>query len=443
MNNTQTGEPIEYKALFESFEKGLNGQACSYVHGIRKNAFADFTKQGFPTSRLEDWKYVKSNILEQISKKPYFGKQTFVCEEIKNSILDIQKSIDAYHLVLLNGYFAPELSSLLQIPKGVVIGSLAHGFVSHPKSIQQHLGKVVKEGSGLFLLNTAFVLDGVFIYLPKGVKIKKPIYVTRISNQKSSCFSRILVVGEQQSQMELVENCLLDSPEVGFNNHVTEIALGQNAKCEHLLKYRFHDDVCAVNHVLVNQGADSFYKLHNLNFASKMSRNEVLVSLNGKGAECQLTALSFAVEQNQAEDVISVHHVSPFCSSQQLYKGIFSDSAVGSFYGKIKVEPDAIKTNATQISRSLLLSSEASCHARPQLEIDTDDVKCSHGSTVGQLDENALFYLRARGIKRDAAENMLTLAFAKEALENIGIKVVQQKLEKEVEEWLSLKERRS
>lgn len=438
MSQLQVEQLKDYADMFFGFTKGLNGQACSYVHQIRQKAYDDFVKNGLLSAKIEDWKYSKSNIFNQIMIKPHIKSDELCSEETRRLVQDsIDKNVE-HHLVLVNGFFNSALSKVSGLPKGAVMGSLAQAFVTHPQCIQRYLGQVSKNNDALVLLNTAFVLDGIFIYLPKGSVIEKPIYVTSVSEAQKSAtnfFSRIVIVAEANSSVAIVVNHNT-AEGVNFNHSLTEVVIGGNAKCEMSLISSAAPEVLVINNLNVLQNRDSNFKCNSFNFASKLSRNDTKIVLDEKGASCSLTSLSLAKANEQADDVIDVHHRSPLCTSEQLYKGIFADNASGTFYGKIKVSKDAIKTAASQSSRSLLLSPTAACNARPQLEIDTDDVSCTHGSTVGQLDETALFFLQARGIGANSARNMLTLAFAEQAIDKIKVPELKNRIKKAVSHWL-------
>ncbi|MDA0712843.1 MAG: Fe-S cluster assembly protein SufD [bacterium] len=437
MSQLQVGQLKDYADIFSGFTNGLNGQACSYVHQIRQKAYNDFVKNGLLSAKIEDWKYTKNSIFNQIMK-PHIKSDQLCSEETRQFVQDNNHNNSEHHLVLVNGFFNAALSKVSGLPKGVVMGSLSQAFVTHPQCIQRYLGQVGRNNDALVLLNTAFVLDGIFIYLPKGTVIEKPVYIASVSETQKSAnnfFSRIVIVAEANSSVSIVVNHNAACG-VNFNHSLTEVVLGDNAKCDMSLTSSAAPEVLVINNLNVLQNRDSNFKLNSFNFASKLSRNDTKIVLDEKGASCSLTSLSLAKANEQADDVLDVHHQSPLCTSEQLYKGIFTDKALGTFYGKIKVSKDAIKTAASQSSRSLLLSPTAACNARPQLEIDTDDVACTHGSTVGQLDETALFFLQARGIEANSARNMLTLAFAEQAIDKIKIPELKERIKKEVSNWL-------
>ncbi len=443
MNHSETIEAKDYWSSFALFEKGLNGEARSYVHKMRRSAFDVFAKQGLPSHKLEDWKYAQTGIFNQISFHPSLKKSFLLTEEVKEA-LNPEKSPWANQIVLVDGFFLPQLSKLPAVPKGVVIGSLAQGFITHPGCIQRYFSCCVDQNNALALLNTSFSLDGLFIYLPKSIVIEEPIHVivASTSGQEPSCrYGRLLAVLEANSQIQLVEHHINFSSGLSLKNDVAEIVLGDGARFEHTRVVDLKGDCSQISNAFIKQAADSFYQAHSLILGGKMVRSGVKVSLQGKGASCGLFGLDLAKDQSHIDNHVTVEHLSPYCSSSQLYKGVFDDASSGSFYGKIHVDADAFKTDASQTNRSLLLAKTASANARPQLEIYADDVKCKHGATVGQLDENAFFYLRARGIDRATAKSMLTFAFAKEILESISIKEMKSFLENQIHARLSLKEK--
>ena len=444
MNHPETSEINAYWSSFALFEKDLNGEARSYVHEMRRSAFAAFAQQGLPSNKLEDWKYAQTGIFNEISFHPSLKKTFSLSEEVK-AALNPQNSPWANQIVLVDGFFQAKLSKLPALAKGAVIGSLAQAFVTHPGCIQRYFSSCVDTNNALSLLNTSFSLDGLFIYLPKSVVIKEPIHVVVVSTagQEPSCrYGRLLAVLEAHSQIQLVEHHINFSSGTSLKNDVAEIVLGDGARFEHTRVVDLSYECSQVSNAFIKQAADSFYQAHSLILGGKMVRSGVKVALQGNGASCRLFGLDLASKQNHVDNLVTVEHLSPYCSSSQLYKGIFDDLASGSFCGKIHVDANAFKTDASQTNRSLLLAKTASTNTRPQLEIYADDVKCTHGATVGQLDENALFYLRARGIDQNTAKSMLTFAFAKEILESISIKEMKLFLENKIHARLSLEEKK-
>jgi Fe-S cluster assembly protein SufD len=444
MNNEETSEFNDYWSSFTLFEKALNGEVPSYVNEMRRSAFEAFVKQGLPSHKLEDWKYAQTEIFNQISFHPSLKKTFSLNEEIKTA-LNSENSPWTNQIVLVDGFFHVKLSKLPALPKGVVFGSLAQAFATHAGCIQRYFSSCVDQFNVFSLLNTSFSRDGLFIYLPKSVVIEEPIHVIVVSTaeqEPSYRYGRMLAVLEAQAQVQVVEHHIHFPSGAILKNDVIEIILGSEARFEHTRVVDLSENSSQVSNAFIKQEAGSFYQAHSLILGGKMVRSGVKVTLQGKGSNCRLFGLDLVSKQNYADNHVTVEHLSPYCSSSQLYKGIFDDVSSGSFYGKIYVGANSFKTDASQINRSLLLAKAASANARPQLEIYADDVKCAHGATVGQLDEDALFYLRARGIDRNTAKNMLTFAFAKEILESISIKEMQLFLENEIYTRLSLEEKK-
>lgn len=402
---------------------------------MRDRAFAKFQEFGVPTLKDEEFKYISLRVLEEGGFQPAYGA-TVDRITIENSSIG---KIDGYTVAFVNGQYAPELSTIHSLPGGAFAGSLEDGFVIHPEIIAKHLGNVATLAGRLgstnderFVhLNTAYLGEGAFVYIPEGKSIETPIHIVHVTQADHGplvSYPRVLVVLGENADVKIVESYLgLDG--VYFTNAVTEVYLGPNAILEHT---RFQQETAHAVHISnlsVHQEADSIYTSNVANFGGRIVRNDLNVWLNGEHTETWLNAANLGTGDQVVDNHTRLDHSKPNCNSFQVYKSILRDRAVGIFNGKIFVYEDAQKTDAKQTNKAILLSPTATFNTKPQLEIFADDVKCTHGATIGQLREDALFYLRARGVPKKQAEALLVYAFAAEVLEKITVASAREALE--------------
>ncbi len=425
---------------FEQLEK--NG---SHLSALRKEAMTAFEKLGIPSSRHEEWKYtnIKTKLHEQITLAAVDSQ---VNAAVKNYIASLPPY--AFRIIFLNGIFHPELSIVPDM-KGVVVCSLKEAFSSHTFFIEQHFGKLINYNEEHFAaLNTAFVNDGSFIHVKKNVTVQEPIYIQYFftaSDANVFTQTRNLVVLEDGASIQIAEDFRNSSNLMVQYNHVAEVYVGKNAALD-IVKLQLEVSNAIGIHTLESEvQRDGRFSAATVTFSSPNTgtgraviRNNITARLVGENAHADLNGLYFGKENAHIDNHILVDHVAPNCTSNQLYKGVLNDEATGVFNGKIFVKPNAQKTNAFQSSKALLLSNEASINSKPQLEIFADDVKCSHGAAVGQLDENALFYLRARGISKPEATQILTYAFAHEVIDHVHSKPIRQFLCDKLKDELKL-----
>ncbi len=400
---------------------------------LRKKALAAFEQLGIPTTKHEEWKY--TNIKTKLSKE-------FVLTPVESQVSAVVKNYIAslppysFRIIFLNGIFHPELSIVPDL-KGVTVSNLRDAHAANSTLLEKHLGKLVNLSEEHFAaLNTAFVNDGAFIHVQRNVQVHEPIYIQYFftaSDANAFTQTRSLVIVEDGASIQIAEDFRNASNISVQYNHVSEVYVGQNSTVDMVkLQLEVSNAICV--HTLESQvQRDGKISVGTITFASPntgtgnaLIRNNVTARLVGQNAHADLNGLYFGKENALIDNHILVDHVAPNCTSNQLYKGVLNDESTGVFNGKIFVKPDAQKTNAFQSSKALLLSNDASINSKPQLEIFADDVKCSHGAAVGQLDDNALFYLRARGIAKQEATQILTYAFAHEVLDHIRSKPIRQ-----------------
>ena len=423
-----------YLEQFREFETTLNGKKTSPVHIVRRKAIERFKSLGFPTPRHEEWRYTNLN---PITGSPFLQASIDSPPESVFSGLPFASVLANETLcVFVNGHFNAARSTVQNIPDGVVVTNLETALQRHPQRVLSHLDTLQEGTRNAFAeLNTAFLKDGAFIFVPKNTVVPQPINIIFQSVPGTDpivTHPRVLVIAEPGSQTSIVETYVGHDGTVYFNNALTEIFLGENAIVEH---YRIQNDASGALHMAnlhVHQQRASRFQNHTFLYGASLHRNNIAVVLDGEGAESTLNGL-YLVRGSQHMDTHSViDHAKPHCNSRERYKGIIADQGRGVFSGKIIVRKDAQKTDARQSNNNLLLSETASIDTKPQLEILADDVKCTHGATVGRLDDSALFYLRSRGIGMAEARDMLIRAFAGDIVSQVGIPRLQEYLDEHI-----------
>jgi Fe-S cluster assembly protein SufD len=337
-------------------------------------------------------------------------------------------------LVFVNGHYAPELSSLRPLPGGVKAGSLEAAFSTDAEWVEPHLARYAAYQDHAFVaLNTAFMVDGAFLYVPKGKIVEEPIHLLFISTaheQATVSHPRNLIVVGQDSRATIVESYVGIGEGVYFTNAVTEIVSAENAVIDH---YKLQRESPAAFHIGILQAhldRSSHFTSHSIALGGALVRNEINAVLDGEGGECTLNGLYLVTGEQHVDNHTQMAHVKAHCTSRELYKGIVGGKARGVFNGKIVVHESAPKTDAKQTNNNLLLSQDASVDTKPQLEINNNDVKCTHGSTIGRLDQDQIFYLRSRGIDPEGARSLLMYAFASEVINRIKIERIRSELDR-------------
>jgi Fe-S cluster assembly protein SufD len=406
------------------FENEIPKGGPAFLEERRQQGLKYFTQLGFPTRKLESWKYTGVDSILQNSfrlithyesnglKKDQLSKWNFGCES-------------SYRIVFVDGHYSKKHSSFQNLPNGVLIGSLARALEHHTALVEQHLHQLTPYQTHPFAaLNTAFTQDGAFVYIPSGTVLDHPIqflfFFTSDQTPYLSHPHNLFILGAH-SQAAIFEGYVSEKAGVYFTNAATEIALEENAILDH---HKIQEESLQAFHIAttnVKQGGQSVYRSHQFSWGASLTRSDLSTLLNAEGAETMLNGLYLANGKQHVDNHTSIDHAKPHCTSTEMYKGILDGSAQGVFDGKIIVRPDAQKTSARQTNKNLILSDNALINTKPLLEIFADDVKCNHGATIGRLDENQLFYLRARGIDAEVARNILTYAFASEMVTPIGL----------------------
>lgn len=412
-----------YLRQFERLEKEFaeNGQAR--LLPIRKEALSHFARVGFPTARHEDWKYTNIAAIAETPFKPA-GHETPGL--MRDALAGISfGALAASQLVFINGHYSPELSSLRPLPEGVRAGSLAAALSAHPEWMESRLARYANYKEHPFVaLNTAFMRDGAFLYVPEGKVIEEPLsllFVSTAAEEPTVSYPRNLVLAAEDSKVEIVESYVGVGGGRYFTNAVTELVAGDNAVVDHYRLQRETEEAFHIATLQAHLGRSSNFTSYNVALGGALARNEIDVLLDGEGAECALNGLYVAAGRQHMDNRTRVDHLKPHCMSRQLYKGVLDGRARGVFNGRIVVHKLAEKTDARQTNNNLLLSEGALVDTKPQLEIHNNDVKCTHGSTIGQLDQDAIFYLRSRGVGLETARWLLTQGFAGDVINRMKI----------------------
>jgi Fe-S cluster assembly protein SufD len=425
---------------WEKFEgANLELKHPSWLFPIRKAAMARFADLGFPTTHDEDWRFTNVSPIARLPFKPVFGyaRDGLNAATIKQfHFANLQGS----RLVFVNGHFSQEFSTILPQPDGIKINNLAAALHSDSALIEKHLGRHAPgEDNPFTSLNTAFFHDGAFIYVPAGKAVVQPVHLLFVSTsgqEGATALPRNLIVAEKGSKLTVIESFVTTANGAYFTNAVDEVVVGENAMVEHC---KFQDEGMAAFHIAAihaHLGRNCNFIAHSIATGARLSRNNIRTSLADEGVECILNGLYLTRDNQLADHHMVVEHAKPHCNSHEYYNGILDGHSKGVFHGRILVRPDAQKTDAKQTNKNLLLSENATIDTKPQLEIYADDVKCTHGATVGQLNDESIFYLRARGIGVETARRMLIHAFAGEIIDRIRHAPTREELDKIVWERL-------
>lgn len=424
--------------LYREHAEAIKGQASPLVNRLRQNALARFEKNGFPTTEMENWRFT--------DLEPILNTEFVFDFDNKSRSADIDKiftcdvyDLDTFSVTLLNGWFIYKNAPLTRLPNGAIIGSLAKAMEVYPDLVDRYLGKAVKiEDSGLAALNTAFLQDGLFIYVPQGVIIDKPIQLINIVNTSVPVFiqPRHLVIAEKNAGLTLVHCDHSLTHKISFTNTVVEMFAEENASIEHYKIQNKGRNSALVSSNYFVQKKDSRVISNIITLNGGFTKNIIDVTLTQPGCNSEHSGLYLADSNQHVDNQLLIDHAAPDCTSNQLFKGILDDQARAVFTGKVMVRRDAQRTLAYQNNKNLLLTDEAKANTQPHLEIYADDVKCSHGATVGQLDPEAMFYLRSRGLCERTARQLMMYAFAMEIVQKISIEALQQRLDQMVEKRL-------
>lgn len=415
-----------------------NVDTNSAVHEIRSKAFQNFEKLGFPSKKLEAWKYTSLNA---VLKEDYslFPDRVEAIE-----LADVKKyfihEIDTYKVVFINGKYSSFLSQTTHEKYDVCLMSSALNNPKYKAVIDKYFNKVAKKDN-LTSLNTAFATEGAYIHIPKNTEVKKPIQIINFvtgSQSATMVQPRNLIVVGENSQVQIIERHQSLTSNAVLTNSVTEIFADTAANVDY---YKIQDDevtASLVDNSYIEQQSKSVVAVHTFSFGGNITRNNLNFYQKGEYIDSILKGITISEGKQHIDHHTLVHHITPNCESHQDYKGIYDERSTAVFNGKVIVEKEAQKTNAYQQNNNILLSDKATINAKPQLEIFADDVKCSHGCTIGQLDEDALFYMQQRGIPKKEGKALLMFAFANTVLESVKIPEVKQRITKIIAQKLGV-----
>ena len=409
-----------------------NGHHPDWLKGLRRSAFQWVSEHGFPTAKDDAWKYTR---VAPILDVPFEPAEPGTNRRLSAWTIDqLANDFGGPRLVFVNGYFAADLSSLKRLPDGVQVASLASVLADDGEALEPILSRPFREDPHAFTaLNAALAEDGAFIRIPANTTVEEPIHLVFLSDAGPTPLAshpRSLVLVGAGSRTTIIETHAGILGGVYLSNAVTEVVLDEGATVEH---YKVQSETETAFHVAllsVRLGRDSRFSAHSVALGSSIARHEVKVALEAPGAEVVLNGLYMPRGEQHLDNPTTIEHAAPQCTSRELYKGVVDGRGRGVFDGRIVVRPGAMKTDASLTNKNLLLSESAEADTRPRLEIFADDVKCAHGAAVGQLDQDAVFYLRSRGIPDAAARGLLTYAFANEMLGLIRVEPLRSHVER-------------
>jgi Fe-S cluster assembly protein SufD len=421
----------KFSELYRENIQKITDISSPYINSFREEAIRSYNMLGIPTKKNEAYKYTNLDLFFNHDYRNYFipePKDFVKAEEFRCDIADL----DAHGLVLLNGFYPTLNDKLRQLPSGVWVGSMNEAAKRFSSLIEKHYGKyAVNKSDGLIHLNTAMASDGVFIYVPEGVVLNKPVQVVNLVHSDVDLFNqdRNLIIVEKNAEITLIICDHTMSPSKFLTNAVTEIYVGENAHFDIIRVQNEHNNACKITNTFIHQEKNSVASSNNITLHGGLVRNSTYHHLGGEGAQSYSYGLYLADKWQHIDNFVNVEHAAPNCTSDQLFKGVLDDMSTGAFNGRIYVAKDAQGTVAYQKNNNILLTDDAKMDSKPQLEIFADDVKCSHGATVGQLDENAMFYLQSRGINKHDARLMLMFGFAHEVIQNIRIEPLRERMD--------------
>lgn len=416
----------------------------AWLSAARENASAHFNELGLPTTHDEDWRFTNVAPLKKFSLQPVAkpARHGVTTEDLKQFPFS---SFGGCRLVFIDGFFASDLSVIPNLPNSVKVMNLAEALATETELVKKYLFRYAHTEKNFFAaLNTAHFQDGAFIYLPPNANIEAPIHLLFVSTgttNGATTHPRNLIVAERGSHFCVLESYASLGSESYFTNSVTELIAGENASGHHV---KFQDENPKAFHIgnlAAHFGRSSNVATHSFALGAKLSRTNIHANLAGEGLECILNGLYLTRGEQLADHHMIVEHAQPNCASHEYFNGILAEKSKGVFHGRIYVHPNAQKTDAKKTNKNLLLSDDATVDTKPQLEIYADDVKCTHGATIGQLNEEAIFYLRARGIPLEKAKRILVHAFAGEIIERVGCGSVREELDRII--WDRLEESNS
>jgi Fe-S cluster assembly protein SufD len=428
-----------YVAEWERASELRRGRESRELTRIREEAWAQFLLRGFPTTREEEWRFTSVAPIAE-------GQFRLAGRSIRVSDADIAPFrlwSAATELVFVNGHYVAALSRTGTPVHGVRVQNLADSLATQDSEVTRRVARTVPfEKQPFVALNMAFLGDGAYVDLAAGTVLRDPIHLLFLASGEHDSRTlmthpRIVIAAGANAQAAIVETYAATDAHAYFTNAVTAISLGENAVLDHYKLQYESTDAYHTGAIHVQAQRSATCASHSISMGGALVRNDIVVTLNGEGVECTLNGLYVVDGQRSVDHHTTIDHARPHCGSREVYKGILAGQARGVFNGKIIVRPDAQKTDAKQTNRALLLSEDALINTKPQLEIFANDVKCTHGAAVGQLDDEALFYLRSRGLSSDVARRMLIHAFAVDVLNRLPLESVRSEVEQRLQRRLA------
>lgn len=414
------------------------GAGTGWIDALRRAGADAYGAHGLPRRRDEYWRYTNLNALVDAPFRLANGAPAIGLPSLPHKSV---AELATYRVVVVNGQLRPDLCALGGLPDDVLVASLDDMLKAAPARLEPYLGKLIRLADmPMAALNTAFLRDGMAVFVGDGIVLDKPVHLISITAPGESAMMvqpRHLVVMGKEAKATLIETHITTEGGSSFNNVVAELHLDDGAELNHFVFQEESRTTVHLSGTAVAMGANTTYDSFVLQSGAAIGRSEIRAYMNGPGGDCRLDGVYLATDRQVVDNTTFVEHAAPECRSRQVYKGVLDGQSRGVFQGKVHVKRDAQKTDGHQLSRALLLSPRAEIDARPELEIYADDVKCSHGATAGELDEDLMFYLLSRGIPRDQARRMLIEAFLSEAIAKIPLEQVADDFTTHVRQWLT------
>jgi Fe-S cluster assembly protein SufD len=427
-----------YVSTFAQLEQELTAGAWAWSRSIRKAAIDSFAALGFPSAKLEAWKFTSVAPISKIAFQPAGSEPIDLLAEdlLRLPLAEVAFGSRCHRLVFVDGQFNSGLSQVDSLPPGSRVTSLSGALETDSALVQTHLTRYASYDDHAFrALNTAFMQDGAFVQIPVGAILDRPIYLVFVATRREPptvIYPRNLILAGQASQAQIVESYIGFSDRAYFTNAVTEIVAGENSVVEYYKLQQESDHAFHVGTTQIHQGRYSNFTSHTVTLGGELVRNDLTAVLDGEGVECAVNGLYITSGRQHVDNHTVIDHARPHGASRELYKGVLDGGSSAVFDGSILVRKDAQKTDARQSNKNLLLSEGATINSKPQLEISADDVKCTHGTSIGHLDADAIFYMLSRGISPDAARTLLTFGFANDVLNQMKVEEVRGGLEQAV-----------
>ncbi len=446
MTERRTTQESAYLEDLESLEKNVYGSDPSWARDLRKAAMSKFQNLGFPTARRgnEEWKYTDIGPVAKV-KFQSFGSDVQSLVNAKNveSFSLGEKSWS--QMVFVNGSYVEDLSSVSSLPSGVMVLNLTEAIRSVPELVQQYLAHYADyEANAFTALNTAFIHDGAFIHIPDGILVEEPIRLLFLSTSKDEeepvSHPRVLIVVGKNSKATVIDGYVGVPNGRYFSNGVTEVVVGDGSRVEYYKVQQQSDNAFHITNTDVSLGRDSYFSSINIDMGGKLVRNNLHVLTEDEGSSCVLNGLYLVNGTQHVDNQVIIDHAKPYTTSRELYKGILDGKSRSVFHGSIIVREGAVKVDANQVDKNLLLSDQAEADTKPAFWVYCDDVKCGHGAACGKMDEKAVFYMRSRGIDEKTARGLLTKAFVSDVIQSIANESLRSQIDDlvqfKIQEWV-------